>query len=230
MKVKEVKKFFKGDHLSKPLIKYIYHPIAVYLSWIYINLKISAHIVNLLGLAASLIAAALVFYGNRMSLVFAGILILFAYVSDLCDGTVARAYNKKNAMGKWLDESAGLIGVSLVFFAFMMRTFMEKGNIIIIYLGFITIFGYMMMNFAAILSELIRAKFNLENPAEKARKKLSKKLFGINPSLLSFSFDIQWTLVALGVALDIPIVLFIVFGALSNLQWIARYAIYWKNK
>jgi len=133
-------------------------------------------------------------------------------------------------MGKWLDESAGLIGVSLVFFSLMMRTFRDNGDSLIIYLGFIAIFGYMMMNFAAILSELIRAKFNLDNPAEKARKKLSKRLFGINPSLLSFSFDIQWTLVALGVALNLPYVLFIVFGVLSNLQWIARYAIYWKQK
>ncbi len=227
MKFKQVKKFFKGEHLTRPLIKYIYHPIAIFLCWIYINLNISANIVNLLGLFANLVAAFLIFNGGRGSLVLAGFLILFAYVSDLCDGTVARAYEKKDAMGKWLDESAGLIGISLIFFSLMMRTFNQTGNISIIYLGFLAIFGYLMMNFAAILSELIRGRFNLENKADKFRKKLGKNILGINPSLLSFSFDVQWTIVALGIIFNIPYILFIVFGILANLQWIGRYYIFW---
>jgi len=225
VKIEEVRPFF-GTHLDKPLVKYFYYNIAVFFSWIYINLGFSAHMVNLLGLVASICAAGIIFYVGGSWMILAGILVMFAYVSDLCDGTVARYYNKKNAMGKWLDESAGFIGVSLVFFVLMMKTLVETGDYLIIYLGFFAIFGYLMMNIAAILSETIRAKFELENPAEKARKKAGAK-FGISPGLFAFSFDIQWTLVALGVMLNSPYLLFAVFGTFSNLQWMARYAIFY---
>ncbi|MBS3100208.1 CDP-alcohol phosphatidyltransferase family protein [Candidatus Pacearchaeota archaeon] len=224
LKLSEVKPFF-GSHLDKPLVKYFYYYVAIFFSWIYINLGLSAHIVNLLGLLASLSAAGIIFFTGGKWMILAGILIMFAYVSDLCDGTVARAYNKKNAMGKWLDESAGFIGISLVFFAFMMRTLISTQDLWIIVLGFFAIFGYLMMNMAAILSEIIRTRFKLDNPAEKIRKKAGGFL-RINPGLFAFSFDIQWTFVAICVMFNAPYILFLVFGTLSNLQWMARYFIF----
>ena len=223
---KKVMPFFKKEHLSRPLIKYFYYPIAIFFSTFYISLGFSAHFVNITGLLASIAAATLIFFLGGNWMILAGLLVAYAYVMDLCDGTTARYYERKNAMGKWLDESAGFIGVSLVFFSLMMRTFLDSGDIWIIVLGFIAIFGYLMMNIAAILSEEIRAKFNLSNPAQKMRKKMGRAFFGIKPSLFAFSFDIQWTLVALGVMFNQPYLLFIIFGLLSNLQWIVRYAIF----
>jgi len=223
---KKVKPHFKKEHLTRPLIKHLYYPIAIFFSTIYINLGFSAHLVNITGLLASTASALIIFFIGGKWMILAGFLVLYAYIMDLCDGTTARYYKKKNAMGKWLDESAGFIGVSIVFFALMMKTFIENNDLLIIVLGFIAIFGYLMMNIAAILSEEIRSRFNLSNPADKMRKNLSKKFLGIKPSLFSFSFDVQWTLVALGVIFNLPYLLFIVFGILSNLQWIARYIIF----
>jgi len=148
---------------------------------------------------------------------------MFGLVIDLSDGTVARFYNKKNAMGKWLDESSGMIGISVVFFSLMMKTFVQNKDLLIIVLGTYTIFSYIMINYAALLSEVLRKKFNLENPMNKIRQNVSKKLFNLNPGIFAFSLDIQWTLVALGVMFNAPYALFIIFGVLSSLQWLSRY-------
>lgn len=224
--IEEVSKFFKADHLTRPLIRYFYYPLAVLLSWIAVSLGIHAHFVNLLGLVSGLAAAWIIFYLNGKWMILAGILVLLGLVVDLSDGTVARFYNKKNAMGKWLDESTGFISFCVVFFAFMMRTFMDNSDIRIIVLGTYAIFSYMMINYAALLSEVLRKKFNLENPADNVRQSLSKTFLGINPSIFSFSLDIQWTLVALCIIFNAPYILFIIFGGISSIQWMSRYIIF----
>ncbi len=225
--IKEVAKYFKADHLTRPLIKYFYYPLSVSLSWIAVSLGWHAHFVNLLGLFSGLTAAWIILYLGGKLMILAGILVLFGLVVDLSDGTVARFYNKKNAMGKWLDESTGFISFCSVFFALMIKTFVENGDIRIIYLGTYTIFSYMMINYAALLSEVLRNKFNLSNPMDKMRQKASRTFFGISPGIFSFALDIQWTLIALGVVFDAPYFLFITFSILSSIQWMARYIIFW---
>ncbi|GEM_PF-4961059 len=224
--LKEVSKHFKGDHLTRPLIKYIYYPPSVLYSWIAISLGISAHIVNILGLIATISAAFIIYYLGGNWMILAGFLVMFGLVADLSDGTVARYYNKKNAMGKWLDESSGFIGICAVFFALMMKNFVETGNLVIIILGTYAIFSYMMINYAALLSEVLRTKFSLSNPMDKVRGGLSKTFFGISPGVFSFALDLQWSLVALGVFLYQPFWLFVIFGGISSLQWLARYVIF----
>lgn len=225
--ITEVSKFFKEEHLTRPLIRNFYYPLSVFLSWIAISLRIHAHVVNLLGLVSGLSAALIIFYLGGRWMVLAGILIAFGLVVDLSDGTVARFYNKKNAMGKWLDESTGFIAFCAVFFALMLRTFLETNDLAIILLGTYTIFSYMMINYAALLSEVLRKKFKLDNPMDAVRGDLSKTFFGISPGAFSFALDIQWTLVALGVMFNEPYILFGIFSAISSAQWIARYFIFW---
>lgn len=224
--LKEVSKYFKQDHLTRPIIKYIYYPPSVFYSWIAVSLGISAHLVNLLGLASTISAALIIYYLGGMWMILAGFLVMFGLVADLSDGTVARYYNKKNAMGKWLDESSGFIGICAVFFALMMKNFMETGNVIIIILGTYAIFSYMMINYAALLSEVLRTKFSLSNPMDNVRSGLSKTFFGLSPGAFSFALDLQWSLVALGVFLYQPFWLFVLFGTISSLQWMARYVIF----
>ncbi len=224
--LQEVSRYFKADHYARPIIKYIYYSPSVLYSWIAISLGISAHIVNLLGLASTIAAALVIYYLSGYWMILAGFLVMFGLVADLSDGTVARYYNKKNAMGKWLDESSGFIGISAVFFALMMRTFVDNGDLLIIVLGTYTIFSYMMINYAALLSEVLRAKFNLSNPMDNVRQKASKTFFGISPGVFSFALDLQWSLVALGVFFNEPYLLFIIFGGISSLQWLARYVIF----
>lgn len=225
--IKEVAKYFKEDHLTRPLIKLIYYPFSVLYSWIAISLGLHAHVVNLIGLLATLSSAYLIYYFGGNWMILAGILVMFGLVADLSDGTVARYYNKKNAMGKWLDESSGFIGVCAIFFAMMMKHFVSTGDIYLIPLGVYTIFSYMMINYASLLSEMLRSKFNLSNPMDNVRKKASSVLFGISPGSFSFALDIQWSLVALGVFFDAPYFMFIAFSVLSTIQWGARYIIFW---
>lgn len=225
--ISEVAKHFKQEHLTRFLIRYFYYPLSVFVSWIAVNLKVHAHLVNLVGLTGAISAAAIIYFLGEKWMVLAGILVAFGLVIDLSDGTVARFYNKKNAMGKWLDESSGFIGISAVFFALMMKTFVETQNLWIIALGTYNIFSYLMINYAALLSEVLRNKFALVNPMDEVRKKASKALFGITPGFFAFALDIQWTLVALGVMFNRPYELFIIFGFLSSIQWLSRYFIFW---
>lgn len=224
--IDDVEKDFKRDHLTRPLIKLFYHPISVFYSWIAVSLGISAHIVNLTGLLSGIIAAWMIFYLGGYWLILAGFLVMFGCVVDLSDGTVARHYKKKNAMGKWLDESTGFISFFIVFFALMMRSFIDRGDILLIVLGTYTIFSYMMINYAAMLSEVLRKKFSLDNPLDKVRGHMSKKLFGINPGAFAFSLDVQWTLAGLGVMFNAPYFLFITFSIISTIQWGSRYVIF----
>lgn len=228
----KVKKYFKEDHLNRPLIKHFYYHLAIFVSWIAVSFNISAHIVNLTGLFSTILAACLILFLGGKWMILAGILVMFGCVIDLSDGTVARFYDKKNAMGKWLDESSGFIGISVVFFALMIKTFLINSDIWIIVLGTYAIFSYMMMNMAAILSELIRARFNLENPVEGMRNKLSKTFFGIHPGAFAFSLDIQWTIVGLGVIFsafysNMPYLMLGLFSIISSVQWMARYVIFY---
>jgi phosphatidylglycerophosphate synthase len=225
-KISEVAKFFKRDHFNRLLVKIFYYPLAVLVSWIAVSLGIHAHIVNLLGLASTISAALIIFYLGGKWMILAGFLVAFGLVIDLSDGTVARFYNNKNAMGKWLDESSGIIGLCVVFFALMMKTFVENSDLLIIVLGTYVIFSYFMINYAALLSEVLRAKFNLTNPMENVRAKASRTLFGIPPGFFAFALDIQWTLVALGVMFNRPYELFIIFGVISTLQWMSRYIVF----
>jgi hypothetical protein len=130
-------------------------------------------------------------------------------------------------MGKWLDESSGFIGFVLIFFVMMMKSFVETGDLLLIVLGTYTIFSYMMINYSALLSEVLRKKFELDNPLDKVREKTSKVLFGISPGAFAFSLDIQWTLVAVSVMFNAPYFLFIVFGAISTVHWTSRYITFW---
>lgn len=227
VRIEDVKKSFKEDHLTRPLIRFFYYPISIFVSWIAISLGMHAHAVNLLGLAGTFLAAYLIFYMGGSWMILAGVLIMFGLVIDLSDGTVARYYNKKNAMGKWLDESSGFLGVSIVFFAMMMKGFIDTGDLLLIVLGTYTIFSYLMVNYAALLSEILRDKFKLDNPLDKVRKGMGKTFFGINPGAFSFSLDIQWTLVAVGVFFNAPYFLFISFGAISSIMWMSRYITFW---
>ncbi len=232
---KELKKSFKKEHLESPIIKYFYYPLSLVICYFCLFIGITPNMINIIGVLGYIIAAILILVAKSYSFfVIAGILVALAYTTDFCDGTLARYYKNKKELqgkvtpmyGKWSDEIAGLIGVAFVFTAGIFKTFAETNSLWLIFWGILAIIGFMMMNFAAILSELIRSKFEIKNPAEKFRRNLSKKLFGINPRMLSFGFEVQWTLIALGVLFNQFYILFVIFAVLSNLQWIVRYCLY----
>lgn len=233
--MQEIKDSFKKEHLESPIIKYFYYPLTLFICQICIKWGINANVINIIGVFANIIAAGIILIAkNQLAYVLAGLIVIFAYTTDFCDGTIARYYKNKKELaskvtpmyGKWSDEIAGLIGVSFLFSVAMIKIFLETNQIGIIIWGTIAIIGFMMMNFAAILSELIRKRFEIENPADKLRNSISKKLWGINPRMLSFGFEIQWTLIILGVLFNQFYALFVIFAILSNLQWLARYYVF----
>lgn len=228
VKMKDVEKHFKPEHLSRPLIKYFYHRITIWSSWVFVNLGLHEHIVTALSLVFALISAFMIYYLNGAWLILAGVLFAYGVVIDLADGTVARFYKHKSAMGEWLDEAIGFMSFFVVFMAMMLRGFKETGDITLVVLGSYTIFSYMMINYAALMSPMLREKYKLDNPVAKIREKTSGKTKGaINPGAFAFSLDVQWTLVGIGIAFNAPYFLFIAFSLISSIQWMARFWIFW---
>ncbi len=229
--LKRIKYSIKGEHLNRPLIKYFYAPLARLFLYIICLLNLNIQFVNTFNLLFSVIAALIIFFYPRF-LWLAGIMILVAFVMDLCDGAWAR-YNKRRSLyGKWLDETNGLLGIFLIFVAGAWLTYYNKGEIKIFILVLIAVFGYLMMNYAGILMELIEYRYQLkEKISDVFRKSLSKKIKikkGI--SNLGFSFEYQWTLIAILTALNQFELMFWIFGILGNLQWMARYVLLWPRR
>lgn len=228
IKIKDVEKHFKREHLTRPLIKYFYYPVTIWSSWLFVKLKLHEHIVTSLSFVFALISALIIYYLNGAWMVLAGVLFAYGVVIDLADGTVARYYGHKSAMGEWLDEAIGFMSFFVVFLAMMLRGFKATGDISLIVLGSYTIFSYMMINYAALMSPMLREKYKLENHVQRIREKASGKSKGkINPGAFAFSLDVQWTLVGLGIAFNAPYFLFISFALISTIQWAARFWLFW---
>tara|TARA_Y100000310_G_scaffold261815_1_gene271333 strand:+ start:262 stop:957 length:696 start_codon:yes stop_codon:yes gene_type:complete len=226
--IKEVEKHFKRDHLTRPMIKYFYYKITIWSSWIFVNLRFHENFVTFLSLFFALISAYLIFFVGGSWLILAAVFFVYGLVIDLADGTVARYYGRGSVLGLWFDEVIGFLSYFVVFMAVMMRHFIDTGDLWLIALGGYTIFSYMMINYAALFSQFMRSKHNLENPVEKLRKKASGKIGGfLNPGAFAFSLDVQWTLVGLGILFNAPYFLFIAFSVISTVQWGSRFFIFW---
>jgi len=226
---KRIQYSVKGEHLTKPLIRYFYAPLARKFLYLVAVLNLPIQFVNTFNLLFAIFAGLIIFfYPNYLWI--AGLLIIVSFTMDLVDGAWARYNQKRSLYGKWLDETNGLVGVFLVFAAGAWITFVAKGDVSILLLfGFAT-FAYMMMNYAGVLMELIRYRYELkENLSDAFKNSLSKKT-GIKPSSIGFSFEYQWTIIAILAALNQFVILFWVFIILGNLQWMARYIILWPKR
>tara|TARA_Y100000310_G_C20438980_1_gene695120 strand:+ start:119 stop:652 length:534 start_codon:yes stop_codon:yes gene_type:complete len=155
----------------------------------------------------------------------AGIFILLAFIIDLSDGSYARYKKQKSTYGKWLDETNGLIGVFLIFLAGSWMTFQSSQKSTIFILFAFALFAFMMMNYSAVFSKLIQRTDNVdENLSEIFINTLSKKT-KLKREYLSFSFEYQWTLIAIFVALNKFEILFWTYIILGNIQWMSKYII-----
>lgn len=233
--IKEIKKSFKQEHLESPIIRGIYYPVTLIICYICLFVGISPNGINIIGVLLNIVASIIILLAKtNLHYVFAGAIVFIAYTTDFCDGTLARYYRNKKELqdkvtpiyGKWSDEIAGLIGAGFIFSAGIIKTLSLNFDSIFLFWGLAAIIGFMMVNFAAVLGELIRKRFEIENAADSIRKNISKKFFGINPRNFAFGFEIQWSLIILAVIFNQFYILFVIFAILANLQWIARYYIY----
>lgn len=225
----KIKYSIKGEHLVRPLIKYFYAPLARKFLYLIAVLNLNVQFVNTLNLVFSVIAAAIIFFYPTYMWV-AGIMIVIAFAMDLCDGAWARYNGKRSLYGKWLDETNGLLGLFLVFAAGAWVTYQATLEYSVLILFAFAVFGYLMMNFAGVLMELIKYRYELkESLSETFKKSLSNKT-KVNPVHIGFSFEYQWTIVAVLVALNQFVLLYWVFIVLGNLQWMARYILLWPKR
>ncbi len=213
---KELKNLRKDYHPEVWMDYYFYRRISIFLNMIFISLRVSPIIVNILVVLADFLVIYLM-YINQW--IFAGILVHLAAVLDCCDGDVARYYAYKKGkkygnFGAYLDSVVGTVGFTLI--VFFAGYFL--GNI---WVGLFAMFGLFMV----ILSAGYAAAFFKQK--NKIAKSVREKLFGKRKIVIGFTDGIQRWLVSISIFFASLPLLFI-FGLIANAFWIFKFWVYRK--
>lgn len=79
------------------IIKISYRKISFYITWLMLNLNMTANQVSISGVIVGMFSAVLFATGNYLLFIIASLLYFYATIADYCDGNVAR-YRKKNKL------------------------------------------------------------------------------------------------------------------------------------
>jgi len=202
----ELKKFQKPVEEDDYFTSRIYRKFSIFLSWVFVNIKVNANIVTLLGLILDIITLYFIYNGLW---IIAGILVQLFIIWDCVDGEVAR-YNRNKQKNKeiknygaFLDEMLGLM-----IFYFIILLIGVYTNI---YAGIIAAYSMILLNLSAVLATHLFPKKEISKEIQTKIIK-NKKIKG----KLGFSADIQRTLISLALFFHSSIFLWIYSaGALS---------------
>ena len=120
---------------------YIYRPISIYFTYIFLSLSISANTVTLLSIFSSIIGAGILLLAEVSLLPIGYFFFWFFYLLDFSDGDIAR-YNSSNSLtGHFLELLAHYIVNTLFFLSSGYAFFSLTGNAIFLLLSVIGLIG-----------------------------------------------------------------------------------------
>lgn len=152
---------------------YVYRPFTIYISRLYLLLKIRSNTVTLHSLAAGLIAVGFVLSSAPIYLVLAASFLQLYYVLDHVDGEVARfdihrGHEKPSLAGSFFDFWTHLHTVNLLFAFMGLGLFLQTGNLLWAILGILAcnISGNFQRSTLAsvILCAAARGQINIRDP------------------------------------------------------------------
>ena len=180
------------------------------MTWIFLNLRISANMVTFLGLILDGVTILLILEGKW---IMAGVLVQLYISWDNSDGEVAR-YNLKNHRaptgrnyGEFLDELFGLIGF---YFIILFIGFSTS-----LWAGILASYALLVLNFSSVLSTSLFPKGKMQ---KKTQDKFSKILGFSVKGQIGFTAEVQRTIISLALFFHTPVFLWIYFvGAVTLL-------------
>ena len=116
------------EEYLRPYGRIFFRPVSIYLTWICVNLNISANQVTVAQLLVGLVAAAAVVCPEVWIAMLGLFLFQFAYMLDHVDGEIARFRKQASLTGKFLDEIGHETVVPLMYLGFAVGDFLRHGR------------------------------------------------------------------------------------------------------
>ena len=123
----ETKAARKADDVDGFLDKYVWEPVAMVFSRIFIRLGIVPNVISLLSLVIGVTGGILLGNPSRKLNLLGMVLLFFSGIFDTCDGQVARLTNNRSPLGRFLDGSCDTLVDVAAFLAMACR--LSKENI-----------------------------------------------------------------------------------------------------
>lgn len=98
-------------------VRFVLRPLSFPLTWIFLRLGFSANQVSYLSVFISLLAAVLMWSGDRLLVILGAVLYNFWALLDCVDGNVARVRDDCSKYGEFADSIGGYSAYAFVFLA-----------------------------------------------------------------------------------------------------------------
>lgn len=154
---------------------YFLHPVSIRLVSILKDSRITPNHLTLTGTLVVFGACALICFGNRLSMLTAGLFLHISLVFDCADGQLARYKHFESRLGEWLDRCTDKIKDFAIIYAFTLRYSQVNPNAWMFgFLCFFILFFIDFLGFMNRLSPLLSTKE--EALVEKKEAGLIKRL------------------------------------------------------
>mgnify|MGYP001187023031 CR=1 FL=1 len=131
----------RPEKVTLKLSKYLYRPISIYLTYIFLKLNISANMITFLSLIISFLGSYFIILDNTNNISIGLFCFWFFYLLDFCDGEVAR-YNKSNSLsGHFFELIAHYIVNILFFFSLAITFYLSTNNFYFLIFGVLGVIG-----------------------------------------------------------------------------------------
>jgi|TARA_B100000787_G_scaffold19947_1_gene13706 hypothetical protein len=117
----------RPEKVNLKLSKYLYRPISIYITYIFLKLSISANFVTLLSILITFLGSFFLLNGGMVNLTIGFFCFWLFYLLDFCDGEIARYNNANSLTGHFFELIAHYI-VNILFFLSIGITFYMMTN------------------------------------------------------------------------------------------------------
>jgi len=152
--------------------KNFYRKISIYLTWVFLKLKLSANVVTFLSLVPGIIGFSFLSIGTKQGFLVGSLMMGLFLLIDYCDGEVAR-YNNNNTMtGLFIELVCHYFANFFIYFGLTIGLYKNYESDYILYLGFIGLLSVILYKLKSVITWQVICVENL---------RINKKMLDRNP-------------------------------------------------
>jgi len=130
--------------------KHMWQKPAVFMGRYLASAGVTGNQVTLLGFMSLLLVAFFFSLGEHVYFIVGWIFLYLYHLFDWTDGLVARLKFAESKYGEWLDPEAPFIGWVVMFFGMTVGVYKQDPRLLILIIGFLTIFGLLMTRYVSL--------------------------------------------------------------------------------
>jgi len=199
----EIKRIYKATEKEDPiLVYYFYRKISFPISSkVLLHMPVTPNYVTMLSLFIGILAALFISLSRYPFLIWASILIHLIIVSDCADGEVARLKNMTSKFGEWLDHNTDVLKFLALYFGLAIGYYHQSGNVDAFVFLSLLVASRFLLNIAVVDAERIFSQQIYRIVKAPSVYKIGE-ILRIKPQFLTFSDDIKYLILSLGVLLN----------------------------